>query len=380
MGDQAAWLEQQLPAMEAALAALVEQNSFTGNREGGQRVVRLLEELFSMPGLAVERVPSERFADHLVFRSTGKPGEAPIALIGHSDTVFPPGSFEGYRVDGALRRGPGVLDMKGGLVVMSWALKAVARSVGLAALPPLRVVVVADEEVGSPEGAGVIRQAIAGCQAALVFESGRANDAIVTQRSGTGSVTARATGKAAHAGNAYWDGANAIWALSRFIDRAQAISSREKGVTVNVGVVSGGTSKNTVPAEAKAELDLRAPTKALADEVWARLEAATKELAVDGASVTLQPGSGRVPMERQPGVDALVTRYAKCAHAHGLGADEAPRQGGGSDGNTAAAMGIPTIDALGPRGRHFHTPEEYIEVQTLVSRTQALAECLEGWS
>lgn len=379
LSDPSAWLEQQLPAMEAALAALVEQNSFTGNREGGQRVGTLLEEVFSMPGLQAERVPSERFADHLVFRSAGKPGAAPIALLGHLDTVFPPGTFEGWRVDGALRRGPGVLDMKGGLVVMSWALKAIARSTGLDAIPPLRVVIVSDEEVGSPEGAPLIRRTIEGCQAALVFESGRANDAIVTQRSGTGSATVRARGKAAHAGNAYWDGANAIWALARFVDRAQALSSRETGVTVNVGVVRGGTSKNTVAAEAQAELDLRAPTRALADELWARLEGATRSVGVDGTALSLEQGPGRVPMEKQAGTAELVQRYASCAHAHGLGGDEAPRQGGGSDGNTAASMGIPTIDALGPRGRHFHTPDEYIELQTLVSRAQALAACLAAW-
>ena len=368
MVSAATWLRDQLPAMEAALAALVEQNSFTGNRLGGQRVVRLLEDVFAMPGLEGERIGSERFADHLVFRSTGREGVAPIALLGHLDTVFPPGTFEGYRVDGALRRGPGVLDMKGGLVVIAWALKAVAKFTGLSSIPSLRLVIVADEEVGSPEGAPLIRNVIAGSQAALVFESGRANDAIVTERKGTGSATALAKGKAAHAGNAYWEGENAIWSLSRFVDRAQQLSSRETGVTVNVGVISGGTSKNTVPADAKAELDLRFPTKALADALWTELHAATKDL-----GVKVEQGPGRAPMEKQAGTQALVQRYAACAHAHGLGSDEAPRQGGGSDGNTAAAMGIPTIDALGPRGRFFHTPDEYLEVETLVSRAQALA-------
>ncbi len=376
MRDAVTWLNDQLPAMEAALAALVEHNSFSGNREGGQRVVRLLEEVFAMPGLEGERIGSERFADHLVFRSKGTPGVAPLALIGHLDTVFPPGSFEGYRVDGALRRGPGVLDMKGGLVVIAWALKAVANSVGLDAIAPLRLVIVSDEEVSSPEGAPLIRHVVAGCQAALVFESGRANDAIVTERKGTGSATAQAKGTPAHAGNAYWEGANAIWALSRFVDRAQQLSSRESGVTVNVGVVSGGTSKNTVPAEARAELDLRYPTQALADGLWTRLTAATLELGVAGAEVSVEKGPGRLPMEKLPGTASLLERYAGCARAHGLGADEAPRQGGGSDGNTTAAMGIPTLDALGPRGRHFHTPDEYLEVETLIPRAQALAQFL----
>ena len=376
MSEAAEWLGTQLPAMEAALQALVELNSFTGNREGGQRVVRLLEDVFAMPGLECERIGSVRFADHLVFRSEGKSGVDAIALVGHLDTVFPPGTFEGYRVDGALRRGPGVLDMKGGLVVIAWALKAVASTVGLGAIAPLKLVIVSDEEVGSPEGAPLLRQVIAGSQLALVFESGRANDAIVTQRKGTGSARAVATGKPAHAGNAYWDGANAIHALSRFVDRVQALSSRESGVTVNVGVISGGSSKNTVPAEARAELDLRFPTKALSDQLWTSLHQAAEALGVEGTQVKVEPLTGRIPMEKLLGTDALMRRYGACAKAHGLSADEAPPQGGGSDGNTTAAMGIPTIDALGPRGKGFHTPDEYIEVATLISRAQALADFL----
>src|SRR5262249_10947830 len=155
-------------------------------------------------------IASEKFADHLVFTTKGKPGLTPIALVGHLDTVFPPGKFEGFRRDGALWRGPGVLDMKGGLAVVAWAMKASARAVGLDAIAPLRVVIVSDEEVGSPEGQGVIRSAIEGASACLVFESGRTNDAIVTRRKGTGGMTVVAHGKAAHAGNNHADGVNAI--------------------------------------------------------------------------------------------------------------------------------------------------------------------------
>lgn len=376
MHDVAGWLAQQLPAMEAALAALVEVNSFTRNAEGGKRVGQLLVELFRMPGLASERVPSARYAPHLVFRSDGGPGVAPVALLGHLDTVFPPGVFDGYRVDGARRVGPGVFDMKGGLVVMAWALKAVAQAGGLSRAPPLRVVVVSDEEEGSPEGASLIRHVIPGCQAALVFEPGRANDAIVTQRSGTGSVRVVATGKAAHAGNAYWDGANAIWALARFVDRAQQLSLRDTGVTVNAGLISGGTSRNTVPAAAEALLDLRAQTAVTFDAVLTGLDDAAQDLGVPGAHVSVERLSMREPMERTQESVALYESYAACARRHGLGGDEAPRQGGGSDGNTAAAIGIPTIDALGPRGGAYHTTEEFLFVDTLVPRAAALAEWL----
>lgn len=376
MHDAVRWVREQGSAMEAALEALVRLNSFTGNAEGGRAVGRVLDEVFLIPGVTAEVVTSTRYADHHLYRSQGRAGAAPVALLGHLDTVFPPGVFEGYRVEGNLRRGPGVLDMKGGLVVIAWALKALAATGALGSVPPLTVVVVADEEVGSPEGAGLISRVIAGSQAALVFESGRANDAIVTRRKGTGALTVRATGKAAHAGNAYWDGRNAIWALARFVDRAQQLSDRAKDVTVNAGLISGGTSKNTVPAAAVAELDLRFPTKAAEAALFVELEEATQLHAVMGATVTLERGPMRSPMEKLAGTDALLQSYARCAHAHGLGSDEAPVQGGGSDGNTSAGLGIPTIDALGPRGRFFHTPDEYIEFDSLVPRTAALIDWL----
>lgn len=369
------WLEGQFPSMDDALRSLVEVNSHSGNPEGGREVGRRLEGLFAIDGLKHERVQSQRFADHHVFRSKGN-GQAPIALVGHLDTVFPPGVFEGYRAEGDRRFGPGVLDMKGGLVVMAWALKAVAQVSSLDALPPLRVVVVADEEVGSPEGAPLIHTIVEGAQACLVFESGRANDAIVIERKGTGNLTARAHGKAAHAGNAYWEGANAIWALAQFIDKAQRLSNRDEGITLNVGLVSGGTSKNTVPAAASCELDLRFPTARARLKLLEGLRAAAGAHGPEGTRVELEERPGRLPMEKLPGTEALLARYRVAAEAAGLTAVAAPRAGGGSDGNTAAAMGIATLDALGPRGQHFHTPDEYIDAPTLVQKAVALARLL----
>lgn len=337
---------------------------------------RLVDELFQVPGLEVEVVRSECYADHRVYRSRGRDGLKPIALVGHLDTVFPPASAGGYRVDGGLRKGPGILDMKGGLAIMAFAIKAIATHEGLGAVPPLRIVVVSDEEVGSPEGAPLVGRIVAGCQAALVFEAGRPHDAIVTRRVGTGTVTARAVGRAAHAGNAYWDGANAIWALSRFIDAAQRLSSRESGATVNVGLVWGGTAKNTVPAEARAELNLRFTTAPDEVALWKGLREAARVTGVEGTMVVLEKGPGRPPMERLKGTDGLVASYRRCALAHALGAEEAPLQGGGSDGNTTASRGVPTIDGLGPRGRFFHTPDEYIEVDSLLPRAAALIDFL----
>lgn len=376
------WLKARGDDLDAALRRLVEPNSFSGNREGGNECVSRLVELFTMPGLTAQRMPSGRFADHLIFRTKGQRGEAPIALLGHSDTVFPPGTFEGYRVDGGLRRGPGVFDMKGGLVSVAFALKAVAEVKGLDALPPLRVVIVSDEEVGSPEGAPLIRAFISGAQACLVFEPGRGNDAIVTERAGTGSVLCHAHGKAAHSGNAYWEGVSAIRALAKFVDAAEAVSDRKSGTVVNVGTITGGTSKNTVPAQASCGVDLRFQTAADGERLVKTLEdvAVKAASAVPGARVEVEKGPMRPPMNKVDGVDDLRRRYGKCARAVGLSDEEAPRQGGASDGNTAAAMGIPTLDGLGPRGAGFHTHDEHIEFETLLSRTRALAAFLAGFA
>lgn len=377
MSAQSEWLASQLPPMEEALKRLVDVNSFTDHPEGGRKVGALLREVFAVPGLAAEVVPSTRYADHLVFRSEGT-GKGPVAILGHLDTVFPPGKFEGYRVDGELRRGPGVLDMKGGLVVVAWALKAIDRTVGLKAIAPLRIVVVADEEVGSPEGRPLIERVIGDCTRCLVFESGRSNDAIVTQRKGTGAVTVTAHGKAAHAGNNHADGANALWALAKFTDRAQGLTDYPRGITVNVGKVTGGQGKNTVPDQGVAELDIRFQTKADAQWLMEQLHGAASQSAeaVKGTRLEVTGGPARLPMERSDASVALMNAYAAHARAHGLAADEAPRVGGGSDACTSSAMGIPSIDALGPRGKGFHTVDEYIEAKTLISRAQALADYL----
>jgi glutamate carboxypeptidase len=362
--------------MEEAIAALVDVNSFTDNAEGGRKVGTMLRDLFRAEGVDIATRPSERYADHLVIRSRAKePNKNAIALVGHLDTVFPPGTFEGYRRDGDLARGPGVLDMKGGLVVVAFAMRAIAATCGLDAAPPLRLVIVSDEEVGSPEGQGVISAAIAGSSCALVFEAGRAKDAIITRRKGTGGMTATAHGKASHAGAKHEEGANAIWALARFVDRVQAMTDYAKGVTVNVGKVTGGQGKNTVPDKAEALLDLRFCSRADGEALVAAVHKAALDAgeSVKGTRIDMGGGIARLPLERTDASAALLAEYAACARASGLGDAEAPLIGGGSDASTSSSIGIPSIDGLGPRGSGFHTKEELIEVASLVPKAQALA-------
>jgi glutamate carboxypeptidase len=379
--DAAKWLGEQGKAMETALAELVAINSFTENVEGGNRVGEILSELFSIDGLEPTLVPSAtgKYASHLVVSSTWtNRGEAPIALVGHLDTVFPPGTFEGFRRDGDLARGPGVLDMKGGLVVVLWALRALSAAGALTSLPGLRVVVVADEEVGSPEGRSIIQSSIEGAQGALVFEAGRKGDLIITRRKGTGALNIVAHGKAGHAGNAHKESVNALWALAKIIDRMQRLTDYGRGVTVNVGKVTGGTSKNTVPDLAEAFVDFRYETSAEGEALVEAVRRAAAECAaeVPGSRIEVHGGIGRPPLERSEASARLTEAYGACARQSGLGAGEAGLIGGGSDASTSSAMGIASIDGLGPRGIGFHTHDEQIEIATLVQKAQALARFL----
>ncbi|MDX2092968.1 MAG: M20/M25/M40 family metallo-hydrolase [Kofleriaceae bacterium] len=384
MGKQPASLDDILATVRSHEAEMhantrrwVEVNSYTSNVEGVDRVGAMLREAFALPSLSCTSLSGGTFGQHLVWRTSASTLKPPILLIGHHDTVFPPGHFEGWREEGTRAIGPGCLDMKGGLAVIQGALAAFEAAGALADLP-IVVVSVSDEEVGSPSSAAHLRELARGAACALVFESGRANDLIITRRKGTGAMTVTAHGKAAHAGNNHKEGANAIWALARFVDAAQQLTNYEKGVTINVGTFTGGTSKNTVPERAECAVDLRYETVADAEALVTALHAAaaTAAAGVSGVTIETSDGAKRLPLERTPASAALRDEYAACARAAGLGDGEAPLLGGGSDANTVAPLGVPAIDGLGPRGAGFHTTNEYVELDTFVPKAQALARFL----
>jgi glutamate carboxypeptidase len=239
---------------------------------------------------------------------------------------------------------------------------------------------VAEEEVGSPSSTEHLQRAALGAQCALVFESGRVADAIITRRKGVGALTVTARGRAAHAGNNHKDGANAIVALSQFVAAAAKLTDYTRGMTVNVGTFTGGTSKNTVPEYAECLLDLRYETVADANGLVARLREAAAEVAIPGVTLEVTGGANRLPLERTPASIALRDEYAACAAAEGLGHGEAALLGGGSDANTVAPLGVPVIDGLGPRGLGFHTSNEYVELATFAPKIRALVRFLVGRS
>jgi len=385
MGKQSASLDRALAAVRARgdeMISLtrqwVEVNSYTANVDGVNQVGAMLREAFALPSLTLTTIHAEGFGDHLVWRTPAATSGA-ILLVGHHDTVFPPGHFEGWREDGPRAVGPGALDMKGGLAVIRTALAALDEVGALASLPIIAISV-SDEEVGSPTSAAHLRELARGAACALVFESGRANDMIITRRKGVGAMTVTAHGKAAHAGNNHKDGANAIWALAKFVDAAHQLTDYARGVTVNVGQFTGGTSKNTVAEKAECMLDLRYETVADAEGLVASLRTAADVVtaASPGVRIEVSGGANRLPLERTPMSASLRDEYGACARASGLGDGEAPLLGGGSDANTVAPLGVPAIDGLGPRGAGFHTSTEYVELATFVPKAEALVRFLLG--
>jgi glutamate carboxypeptidase len=388
MSDAISSVLARLEDREGAMLAEIEQlcvvNSFTDNVAGGQQVGEILADLCgAIPGLWARRIESEsgRYAPHWLFgtRAAEASAEGAVAIVGHLDTVFPPGTFEGFRYDGALARGPGVLDMKGGLVVAIEALRALARAGQLEGIKVV-LAIVSDEEVGSPEGRALLQRELRGAACALVLEAGRKGDAVITSRKGTAGVSAKSSGRAAHAGNAHAEGANAIWALARFVDMAQGLTDYERGVTVNVGKFTGGHGKNTVPDAAEALLDFRFITTRDGEAMMEALRDAARRAAeaVPGTRIEISGGIARMPLERTPANIALYEEYAQYAMIAGLGHAEAPLVGGGSDASSTSEIGIPSIDGLGPRGSGFHTREELIETATLVPKAEAIARFLLG--
>lgn len=375
-------LRQRGPAMLSLLESLVSVNSHSAHVAGVNAVGNLLIEALAALPLNLTVSASPLGVRHLSFATVRAESEPSILLIGHHDTVFPPGEFEGYLVQGDLAKGPGVLDMKSGLSLIVQVLHALHEAELLDQLP-LRFISVGDEEVGSTSSRAFIEELASNARAALVFEAGRAGDAVIVSRRGSGNARVVAHGKAAHAGNALADGRSAIWALCRFVDLVTQSNGTIPGSSVNVGLFRGGTARNTVAEQAVCEIDLRFSDAAGQSAVEQLLASGARqaELAVAGTRLDLSVEITRKPWTRTPAASELAARYGEAARASGLEYAEAPVMGGGSDANTVAALGVPAIDGLGPRGSGFHTKQEQIELSSLPRKAEALLRFLlaEHW-
>lgn len=307
--------------------------------------------------------------DHLVAEFPGR-GE-PLLLVGHCDTVWDLGALAGmpFRVEGDRAYGPGVYDMKACLVVALEAIRQAGRG-----RRALRVFLTGDEEMGSRTGRAHLERAAAGVAAALVVEPPTPEGDVKTARKGLGRFKLTVTGRASHAGNNLADGASAIEELAHQILRLHALTDDERGVSTNVGVVSGGTRENVVAAAAEAQIDVRVTHR----EDVARLEATLRGLGpvLAGTSLVLSGGWTRPPLEPSPGSARLFARARELGRGLGLDLREAS-SGGGSDGNLVGALGVPVLDGLGAEGGGAHAPGEHVLLGSLPVRAALLAGLLE---
>ncbi len=307
--------------------------------------------------------------DHVVADLEGR-GE-PVLLLGHTDTVWEEGTLATmpFRVEDGLAFGPGVFDMKGCLVVMLEAIRAAG-----ADRRALRVFLTADEEQGSRTARGAMDDAAAGVAAALVVEPPTGHGHLKTARKGVGRFHVAITGRPAHAGTSLIDGASAVEELAHQIIHLHELTDHERGISVNVGVVHGGTRENVVAAYADARLDVRVSHRADLE----RLERHLRGLqpTIQGTSIEVDGEWSRPPLERTPGSDRLFARAREIGRELGLDLKETS-SGGGSDGNLVGALGIPVLDGLGAVGKGAHAHDEHIRVDALPVRARLLAGLLQ---
>jgi glutamate carboxypeptidase len=346
--------------MLALLRELVEIESPTGDTEElRERVVMELAEL----GFAVE-------LDGAGIRAERAGEGAPLLLLAHLDTVWERGALERmpWRVEDGRAYGPGAYDMKGGIVVM---LEAVRRSGTTRAL---RVVCTPDEEIGSPDGRRLLAAAAEGAGAAFVVEPPDGAGHLKTARKGIGRFRYTISGKPAHSSMPE-RGPSAIDELARLVLRLHALADPAAGVTLNVGVVGGGTRENVVAAVAFADVDVRIATTADRDRLDEELHALEPD--TPGTSLELTGSWTRPPMERSPGAAKLFEAAREHGRELGLSLEETSSPGG-SDGNLVAALGVPVLDGLGAPGGGAHAEDEHVEIDQLEPRAELLARLLQA--
>ncbi len=372
------FFQQHQDEMLAFLTWMVEHESPTLDKGSVDRYGVFICDAFRAVGMGVETLPQSEYGDHhrLTLDPPGGASEAgQIAILCHLDTVWALGELarQPIRTEGNRMYGPGIYDMKGGTLLALYALKALAAA-GVTARRRVVVLLTSEEEIGSPTSRAVIEDEARRSAYVLCLEAPMApHGALKTARKGVGRFNLTIGGRAAHAGVDPTKGISAVTELANQILALNALNDHAVGTTVNVGVVSGGTRANVVPAEATAEIDLRVATLAEADRVIPAILGLTPT--VPGATVTITGGLNRPPMERTAAIGALFARARDLGAAFGHEVTETST-GGGSDGQFAAALGIPTLDGLGIVGDGAHALTEHILVDTIPARGALLAALL----
>jgi glutamate carboxypeptidase len=364
-----------LPEYLVDLERLVNIDCGSYTKRGVDAVGEWVANHLRAQGGEIEVRPHDTLGGTVIATFDGRQGDGPrLLLIGHMDTVFDEGTAAArpFRIVDGRAYGPGVTDMKSGLLAGFYAIAALRDVLG--GLPFERLVYVAnpDEEIGSVASSPHIREVAAQSDACLVLECARANGDIVSSRKGIADLQITVHGRAAHAGVEPEKGRNAIVEAARLTRDLQALNGRWPEVTVNVGVIAGGTRPNVVPELCTLEVDVRATTRNDLEAAEAEIAALTRATVVPDTTIEISDMGRHWPMEKLERSGRLVD-HAKAVAARLGFAIRDVATGGASDANTTAGMGVPTIDGLGPIGGNDHSPAEYLEVDSIVPRTTLLA-------
>jgi glutamate carboxypeptidase len=368
-------VESRLPRFVAELEQLVNVDCGSYTPDGVNRVADFVVDALAELGATVERTShgpngdEARLGDLVVGRLEG---DGPrLLLIGHMDTVFDPGTaaLRPYRAKGGKAFGPGVTDMKAGLLA---GIHAIATLQEARERPTVTFVANPDEEIGSRFSSPVIRALAPEHDAVLVLECARANGDIVSARKGIADYHVTINGRAAHAGVEPEKGRSAILEAAHQVLALHALNGRWPTVTVNAGVIHGGTRPNVVPEQCELQVDLRAATSVAFDEAAAEIERLAASATVPDVRIELSRTAGHPPMEKTEASARLVALAVGIAGELGFSLKDAAT-GGASDANTTAALGVPTLDGLGPIGGDDHSVDEWLDLDSVVPRTTLLA-------
>jgi glutamate carboxypeptidase len=365
-------LGRQHQAMVDLLADLVNIDSGSYNKRGVDAVGERLRAWLEAAGIPCETFPNEIFGDCMAARIPGSgSGNRPIVLMGHRDTVFPDGAAaqRPFRIDGDQAFGPGVADMKAGLVMNTFVLESLRR---FGAPCPLTGLYTSDEEIASPSSRPVIEAEAEDARAVFNAEPGRPSGNLVSRRKGAAFIELEVTGRAAHSGAAHAQGVSAIEALARKIQRLHRLTDYDLGTTINVGLVQGGTAVNTVAARATAAIDVRFPTTNIMEKILGEVREICRCCELPGSEARILREGNFLPLEQDEKSRELLEAYGRSAAGLGFQVG-AEATGGSADSGFTAALGTPTLCGTGPVGGNAHRDDEWCRIDTLVPRAQALA-------
>jgi glutamate carboxypeptidase len=371
------YLTRNEPEMFSLLKKLVLIQSGTGNKKGVDSVGRVVQEFFTDVPLQCERFAQENVGDHLVFTTSQArlSGNKSILIVGHMDTVFPEKtSFNWYKEDTDKVLGPGVIDMKGGLVVTMFAVKALAKVVGLDQIS-LVLLFNSDEETGSATSTKLVEELAGRACCGLVTECGGLDGQVVTGRRGKTGYHLDVQGRAGHAAFSGREKASAILELCRLVPQIEGLNDLKRGLVVNVGRVEGGIGANTVAEHARAEIDTRFCTSSDGQILQKKIKQCVAAPGLNGTSASITMSGQRPVMEQTEGNKQLYAIIKQQADTLGISLCDEIRQGV-SDGSNIAGQGIPVVDGLGPIGEYDHSDREYMLKESLLQRCQLLAASL----